>query len=451
MLLPRLSVCWSSLILGVSGAVQSVSAQGGVPTRPLGDVLIATPERYSAASSIRELSDGRVLLNDVVGRRVVLLDSLLRLRRIVADTTPATQLAYGRGPSALFPYRGDSSILVSPNALALLVIDPAGSIVRVMAVPRTQDLAGLSGGSNGLPGFDRSGRLIYRKPPTQKGVVAFEGGEYRIVKTRPDELRDSTPLVRFDLQARRLDTLTFLAFELPGATEYVRDCAKYILPVLNPFAIVDDWALLADGTVAAVRGRGYRVDWIGPELSIRSTGRLQYNWIRLDDDAKRGVLDSTVAAFDRIRRNRALAGSTDLVNGVPATMQAQSIAGTVIGMPGRGCASGAPRPSTRGLGGAGGESGLFPVHLIQPNDLPDFPPAFGMGATVADATGRIWIRTNLTAGGSSLYDIVDPRIGQVERVIAPAGRVIIGFGSRGKVYLAVRDSTGVRVELARER
>lgn len=448
----QVRVGWRSLVFAIAFvSSQLVEAQRGPPLRTLGDAVVATPERYASASSIRELSDGRVLLNDVVGRKVVLLDTLLRLRRIVADTTHATQLAYGRGPSALFPYRGDSSILVSPNALALLVIDPAGSIVRVMAVPRTQDLVGLSGGSNGLPGFDQNGRLIYRKPPTQKGVVAFEAGEYRIVKTRPEELRDSTPLVRFDLDTRRLDTLTFLAFETPGAREFVRNCSKYIVPVLNPFAIVDDWALLADGSVAAVRGRDYRVDWIGSGRSVRSSGRLQYNWIRLDDDAKRAVLDSTVAAYDRIRRNRALAGSADLVNGLPATMQAQSIAGTVIGMPGRGCVTGAPRPSGRGPAGGGADSDLFPVHLVMPHDLPDYPPAFGMGATVADRAGRIWVRTNLTVGGSSLYDVIDPARGQLERVMVPPGRVIVGFGSQNRVYLAVRDSAGVRVEVARER
>jgi hypothetical protein len=439
------------LTVTAAGRVQTVEAQRGLTVRPLGSVIASSPERYASASGVRELSDGRVLLNDVVGRRVVLLDTALRFRRVVADSTPATQLAYGRAPSALFPYKGDSSLFVSPSALALLVIDPSGAIVRVMAVPRTQDLSGLSGGSNGLPGFDQNGRLIYRKPATQRGVVAFENGEYVVKKTRPEELRDSTPLVRFDFQTRRLDTLTFLAFELPSAREFVRNCTKYILPVLNPLAQVDDWAVLSDGAVAVVRGRTYRVEWISADLTRTQSGRLQFNWMKLDEQAKAGFLDSTQRAFDRIRQSRAPAGSIDLLNGLPATLQAQEIVGTVIGQPGKGCVEGAPRSAGVGRGSSSGQSEPLPVNLLTPDLLPDYPPAFGLGSSVADRQGRVWVRTNLTLGGGSLYDVIDRVDGQVERVLVPPGRVIVGFGARGRVFMAVRDSMGVRLEAAMQK
>src|SRR6059058_2555606 len=73
-------------------------AQTLPPIRQLGPVTAVAKEPLGAVSSVRHLPDGRVLVNDIIGRRVVMFDSALSTVTIVADTTSATANAYGVRP-----------------------------------------------------------------------------------------------------------------------------------------------------------------------------------------------------------------------------------------------------------------------------------------------------------------------------------------------------------------
>ena len=115
-----------------------------------------------AVAAVQPLPGGRLLVNDPIKRRVVLLDSSLKQLAVVADTTAATRNAYGARDGGLIPFRGDSALFVDPTSLSMLVIDPAGKIARVMAAPRANDVIFLLGGPMGNPGFDAKGRLVYR-------------------------------------------------------------------------------------------------------------------------------------------------------------------------------------------------------------------------------------------------------------------------------------------------
>ena len=77
--------------------------------RPLG-AAVATSEPMGAVSAVRQLPGGRLLVNDPARRRVVMLDSMMKTIAVVADTTPATQNAYG----------GDPGILMAGSALAMV-------------------------------------------------------------------------------------------------------------------------------------------------------------------------------------------------------------------------------------------------------------------------------------------------------------------------------------------
>ena len=80
-------------------------------------------EILSAVSQARGLPDGRVLVNDAIGRRVLLFEKDLKTFSVVADTTPATGNAYSGRFAGLIPYRGDSTLFVDPQA-NLSVYDP---------------------------------------------------------------------------------------------------------------------------------------------------------------------------------------------------------------------------------------------------------------------------------------------------------------------------------------
>src|SRR3954462_15228791 len=191
----------------VGGSV--CGAQSLAPVRQLGPVTAVAKEPLGAVTTVRHLPDGRLLVNDIVGRRVVMFDSSLATVTVIADTTSATANAYGVRPGGLIAYRGDSTLFVDPGSLSMLLIDPSGKIGRVMSAPRAQDVGFLVGGPFGTPGFDAGGRLVYRAPPNFAGFGGLRrgaaGGGLPEIPTPPD----SAALVRFDLATRKVDTVKF--------------------------------------------------------------------------------------------------------------------------------------------------------------------------------------------------------------------------------------------------
>ncbi len=111
------------VIAFVCGASVGV-AQQRPAIRQLGPALSSSGP-LGALSAVRALPGGRVLVNDPATRRVLMLDSMLKIIAVVADTTSATQKAYGVNGGGLLAYHGDSTLFVDPASYSMLVIDPA--------------------------------------------------------------------------------------------------------------------------------------------------------------------------------------------------------------------------------------------------------------------------------------------------------------------------------------
>jgi len=112
-------------------------------------------------NTLRALPNGSLFVNDGVKRQIVLFDGSLKLVKVVADTLEAS-IPYGQRNAGLLPYVGDSTLMVDPATLSLLVLNARGEMVRVMSAPRSQDLNTLAGANLGSNAFDTQGRLIYR-------------------------------------------------------------------------------------------------------------------------------------------------------------------------------------------------------------------------------------------------------------------------------------------------
>jgi hypothetical protein len=89
-----------------------VTAQTRPPIRPLGPVLAASKDSLRAISNIRALPGGRLLVNDVLSRRVLMMDSSFSVVAVVADSTPST--ANLRPQRHLIGFRGDSTLSSMP-------------------------------------------------------------------------------------------------------------------------------------------------------------------------------------------------------------------------------------------------------------------------------------------------------------------------------------------------
>lgn len=424
----------------------AIGAQALPAVRPLGPVTRVSPtDVLGSVSSVRPLPGGRILVNDLVRRQLVLLDSMFAREMIVADTTAATANAYGARAGGLIAYRGDSSLFVDPASLSMLVIDAAGKVARVMAVPRPNDAQFMVGGPFGTPGFDSKGRIVYRgfsrpnlPPPGAERSAGFQ------VPDQPD----SAPILRVALDTRTLDTASYFKIPKTRASVTQNDRGQMsVSMVMNPMPVVDDWTLLPDGTLAVVRGADYHVDWLAPDGARTSTPKIPFEWQRMSDEAKVTFLDSAKTAMEAAR---ARATTTVGANGnVVTTGGPPGGAGGGGAMVMRfdvGPGGGGPAPA-----GGGPISLAAPaLNMVKPNELPDYRPAFGTGATRADLDGNLWIRTSKVANGGPVYDVVNRSGVLVDRVAFPFGRVIAGFGP-GVVYMGVRDDNGARLEVARLR
>ena len=414
------------------------SAQSRPPVRQLGAVIARSTEPLGSVMSVRHLPGGRVLVNDAVSRRVVLLDSALATSTVVADTTSATGHAYGARLAGLIPYRGDSTLFVDPASMSMLVLDPAGKVGRVMSVPRSQDAGALAGPLGGNAGFDAQGRLVYRSMPQFRMMGGPAGGPPQMAP-----MPDSAAIVRVDLATRTVDTVGFVKVPRPNMQASRGENGRMTFTTeINPLPIVDEWAVLADGSVAIVRGRDYHVDLVRGDGTRQAAPKIPFDWQRLSDEDKAAFIDSVKAARARLLASApagggAAGGAGAGDPGVPLVVT------TIIGGGGGGGGGGAA------AGGGAGRGGN--VEFVSPSELPDYKPAFFAGAVRADADGHLWIRTIPTQRleGGPVYDVVNSQGVLVDRVQVPAGRTVVGFGSGGVVYLVAREPGVATVHLER--
>ncbi|MBA3891405.1 MAG: hypothetical protein H0X64_12835 [Gemmatimonadaceae bacterium] len=421
-----------------------------VPVRPLGAVVSTSTDSLGIVGHLRALPGGRVLVNDVQRRRVVLMDSTMKVMRVVIDSTTGSADAYGPRPGGLIAWKGDSTLFVDPASLSMLVIDAEGRIARVMSVPRTQEAGALTSISFGTPALDAEGRLVYRAFPGQQfRAVGGPGGAVAAPQSPPD----SAAIIRLDLATRKVDTAAFI--RIPKVSINMNrseDGQVSISQTINPLPMVDDWAVTSTGRLAIVRGRDYRVDWVGANGAVASTGKIPFDWRRLTDDDKVALIDSVKAQRERMGTQGAVAGGGAPImafggaggGATAAAAETRVQMTTTI----RGGASGAPGATTTSSSNVRAN-----IDFVSPSELPDYQPPFFAGAVRADADGNIWIRTIPTRaiGGGPVYDVVDEKGELVDRVQLPEGREIRAFGPDGTVFLMSRGPVGTVIERARVR
>ncbi|HEX6574453.1 MAG TPA: hypothetical protein VF042_05730 [Gemmatimonadaceae bacterium] len=422
----------------------SAAAQQRPPIRQLGAVTAKTTEVFGNVASVRALSNGSLLVNDVPGRRVLMFDPQLSTFTVIADSTSATANAYGGRTGSLIAYRGDSTLFVDPQSVSMLVIDPAGKVARVVAIPRAEDASSIGGLGGAM--YDGRGGIVYR--PFNFGFRAGGGGAVRIQAAAPSgsatpggihlpEPPDSAFIVRVDLASRKLDTVGVVKIPKVKFETRTDDNGRFSMSsLLNPLPVVDEWVVTPDGAIAFVRGRDYHVDWVNPDGSKVASAKIPFNWQRLTDEDKVAFIDSVKAARERAGNSPLALGALGGGGAPQQNISIQIGPGGPGGGPGRGNPDRAPTAAQ--------------VNFIPANELPDYKPPFFAGSVKADTEGNIWVRTIPTeaVSGGPVYDVINRKGELVERVQIPVGRMIVGFGPGGAVYLANRDGTTLTLERA---
>jgi hypothetical protein len=404
------------LALSVLSASSALAAQQNPTILELPPATVKTPMTFGLLLDVRDVGGGRVIVNDGIRHRMLLMDSSLNVLSIPADSAPGRPNSYGPRPVPVVPYVGDSLLTADVNAGTMLVLSPAGEVVRSIAQPVADYPFTLT--SQGTS-FDSKGRLVFQgyNPPNYSAVRTMTDAQ------RISQKGDEVAVLRADLGTRRIDTLGVV--RTGGVTKLMGKATENgpvrfsVLPIEN----IDDWALLSDGSFAIVRGQDYHIDWTDADGTKHSTAKLPFDWKRLSDEDKQKLIDST--------RNEA---SEKL---------------------GRAFGAGAARPPADGPQQPGARRVVpnepnapvqrAPVEYLAPDlkDLPDYYPPIRMNAVMPDRDGNLWILPTSSAQskhGELVYDVVNAK-GDFHRVRLPVGTSVAGFGRGGVVFLQSGDRT----------
>ncbi|HTR78349.1 MAG TPA: hypothetical protein VMH39_09575 [Gemmatimonadaceae bacterium] len=386
-------------VIALACAGDAGAQQAARPIRPLDHIVASTTDSLGIIRGARQLSDGRVLVNDGGHSELILYDASLRRLRVVADTNVETSKAYGAGTGDILRARGDTTLFLDWSSRAFVTVLPNGTLGKIVAVPPLSELGylGLSH-RNGTAGFDGRGRLIFRSGARCHSPPGSADGK------DSGPVGDSAALVRADMVTRQIDTIACYKEFVPkrgspGFTLPLPNGDRIVIAptIIDPFPISDDWAILSDGSLAIIRSHDYHIDWIDPDGTTRSTPPMPFHWDRITDSAKTAIIDSLRAHADSVTYGK--------VKGPPQ-------------------------------------------QYVDAADLPDYRAPFRPNGAVGDGDAHVWIQVALMPQpeGGPVYDVVDRTGTVIDRVQVPGDTFIVGFGP-GVVYLSSRD--GARYSLVK--
>lgn len=497
-------------LLAPRAHAQAARTVAGPPVRRIATASALSTTELGAITSVVELKDGRVLVNDGTRRRLLLMDTALKVVDVILDSLSEVANTYGTRAGGLIPYRGDSVLFVDPASFAALVLDPLAHLARVRSVWRPDDMPYYSGmaGGFGMASTDGRGRVVYRIPARSGPPKVAPPAGVPYFPSPPD----SAFVVAIDIDTRALDTLG--AVRIPKLIYQVHQSAGdgfFSISVLNnPMPTTDDWAVLSNGTVAFLRGRDYRIDYRQADGSWTSSPKIAFDWQHLGEVEKQTFVDS---AKDANRRQQMGSFVSQMIRWsnlyekpypkdfkvadgfvpqaglqkdwklppgltLPATYVYACAPGEepkMIQQAGGAPSSAAPQmppmPGAPPMPAGGGTPSCIPspivlsggvappppqireLSMIPADELPDYRPPFLAGAARADADGNLWVRTNPAkpVPGGSVYDVISAQGELVDRLQLPPGYTIVGFGKGKIVYLSTRDASGVHLARVRLR
>lgn len=390
-------------------------AQDKIKVRELPAPVALSTDSLGPRVSVRALSDGRVLVNDIQRFRVLLYDKSLKSFTAALDSSGTSGALGNAGisiPSAhLIPMPADSTMYLDIASRSLLTIDPNGKVAHVSALPRPQDIMTLAVGYiYGTPTLDQKGRLVYQGTPPNQNKAIIELMQKMATEksaTAPGAI-DSAPIVRADFDTRKIDTITTVKIIQQYASVLVtRDDRGNLTQKLtvNPTQAADEWGMLPDGTIAILRAHDYHMEWVLPDGTQKVSPKMAFEWKRLTDERKQQVIDSVAPLFEK----------------QVASMKPQQI----------------PTPD-------GPRRLTTQFELVPAKDLPDYEPVIQPGAMKVDLEGNVWIvpRTAvLSAKGGIRYDVVNRNGEIIERVLVPKDRAIAAFEPGGWAILTHTQGT----------
>ena len=379
----------------VPALLLAVGACGGTDGEPAAGSAMASrvelsepdatfPEALSSIVGIRELADGRVFVSDRLGQALILVD----LAAGAADTIGRTGGGPGEYnvPGDLFPWRGDSTLMIDMGNTRFTPIGPDGGF-------------GIS-----MPLMSQDGeemRLVIPEGTDRNGCVYFQARNISIGAGGVRASNDSVIIVRWNPETDRTDTVAALGE--PERNIQRTGGNTLMMPV--PFSPSDAWAVSWDGSVGVARGTGFRIEWTNTDGTRTIGDEIAYEPVEITQADKDAWLEA---------RDNPVGGMFIAVQG------------------GGGGGSVRTSPTPRGAGAVA----ITPQ--VADEDWPEVKPPFPPQAVSATPEGELWVQRHIPHGSPPEYDVYDGHGDRIRTVVLADNSRVIGFG-HGVVYVARTD------------
>jgi hypothetical protein len=261
-----------SLILPTSVLAQQARV---VSLRPADAKL---DEEFTGITSVRELSDGRVLVTDPRDKGIAVVDfSRSTIEKIGRQGTGPGEYQMA-GP--LVALTGDSTLMIETRTRRILVL--AGARIVATLTPESPLVLATQGA---VTSADRFGHVLSRvgaAAPPRSG-------------TRNLGSSDSGLVIRVQRGTNARDTIA--AVRMPPAQITTSANAKGEIASVSirrmPWSVGEEALLFPDGSVAVARLDPFRVDWRAPNGNWTRGAALPVPVIRMTDREKRALMDRT--------------------------------------------------------------------------------------------------------------------------------------------------------------
>ena len=366
-----------AVLFGISAVLP---AAGHSQRHSLTDPNATFPEGLSSVAGLRELSDGRIMVSDRLGQAIMIID----IDAGVADTIGRSGQGPGeyRMPGPLFPWRGDSTIMVDLGNTRFTYVGPDG------------------GFGESLPLMSQEGdmmRFVMPAGTDRLGNIYFQARSFGLQSPGASGPPDSAQIARWNLWDSSSDTV--VALKTPDRK--MQSGGGNVMIASIPFSPQDDWAVGWDGMVAVARSADFHVEWIAPNGSVVRGAPVAY------DPAK--ITEADKEEWREARSN-------------PQGAMFIAIDG-----------GGGARVTTAPSRGA-----RFEGPQIDDDDWPEVKPPFPAGAVSVTPEGSMWVRRHVKSGGPPEYDVFDARGSRIYTIVLPQDARLAGFGA-GVVYVTRSD------------
>lgn len=370
-------VALSFCALGASSglALGQTARANGIATLSKPDATLT--ETFTSILSVRELSDGRVIVSDSRDKVVQLADfGKQTLTKIGRDGAGPGEYSY---PQRLYALKGDTTALYDIGNERYLLILPNGK------PGSTRPATSPSGYSADFIGMDNAGRTYFKA----RRAGSTDNGT-RIV-------------LRYNVATKQADSITTL-LEPVGENVIARTLPGGMLRMSTnlPYASRDVAVIAPDGAGIVARVNDYHVEWHGlsgkPVIGVSNS----YAPIAINAQEKRTFMERQIRPGAIISQ-----GNPNAKGNAPATAR-----------------SGLP-PGVNNADVYDDKGMTWPARV----------PPFLENALSVDGGGRLWIKRSVPFDHpSASYDVFDASAKRVLSVTLPPRTKLVGFG-RNAVYL----------------